>query len=174
LSEGIGEVNENDVLLAESSKANVIAFRTKTNSKAINLAKQKKVNIDSYDVIYELLENVTSAVVEMFTPEMEKKVFGRAKVLAIFRTEKGVMIIGGEVLDGEVRKNKMLAIVKKDEEGDYQELSRGEIMELQEGKVETKEVSRGHEFGMKVKTHYKFQVGDIIESFEENLKQKSL
>ncbi len=174
LSEGIGEVNENDVLLAESSKANVIAFRTKTNPKAINLAKQKKVNIDSYDVIYELLENVTSAVVEMFTPEMEKKVFGRAKVLAIFRTEKALMIIGGEVLDGEIRKNKMLAIVKKDEEGEYQELARGEIVELQQNKIDTKEIPRGREFGMKIKTNYKLQVGDIIESFEESLKQKSL
>lgn len=174
LSEGIGEVNENDVLLAESSKANVIAFRTKTNPKAINLAKQKKVNIDSYDVIYELLENVTSAVVEMFTPEMEKKVFGRAKILGIFRTEKSLMIIGGEVLDGEIRKNKMLAIVKKDEEGEYQELARGEIVELQQNKVDTKEIPRGHEFGMKIKTNYKIQVGDIIESFEESLKQKSL
>ncbi len=174
LSEGIGEVNENDVLLAESSKANVIAFRTKTNPKAINLAKQKKVNIDSYDVIYELLENVTSAVVEMFTPEMEKKVFGRAKVLAIFRTEKALMIIGGEVLDGEIRKNMMLAIVKKDEEGEYHELARGEIVELQQNKIDTKEIPRGREFGMKIKTNYKLQVGDIIESFEESLKQKSL
>lgn len=174
LSEGIGEVNENDVLLAESSKANVIAFRTKTNPKAINLAKQKKVNIDSYDVIYELLENVTSAVVEMFTPEMEKKVFGRAKVLAIFRTEKALMIIGGEVLDGEIRKNKMLAIVKKGEEGEYHELARGEIVELQQNKIDTKEIPRGREFGMKIKTNYKLQVGDIIESFEESLKQKSL
>lgn len=174
LSEGIGEVNENDVLLAESSKANVIAFRTKTNPKAINLAKQKKVNIDSYDVIYELLENVTSAVVEMFTPEMEKKVFGRAKVLAIFRTEKALMIIGGEVLDGEIRKNKMLAIVKKDEEGEYHELARGEIVELQQNKIDTKEIPRGREFGMKIKTNFKLQVGDIIESFEESLKQKSL
>lgn len=174
LSEGIGEVNENDVLLAESSKANVIAFRTKTNPKAINLAKQKKVNIDSYDVIYELLENVTSAVVEMFTPEMEKKVFGRAKVLAIFRTEKSLMIIGGEVLDGEIRKNMMLAIVKKDEEGEYHELARGEIVELQQNKIDTKEIPRGREFGMKIKTNYKLQVGDIIESFEESLKQKSL
>ncbi len=174
LSEGIGEVNENDILLAESSKANVIAFRVKTNPKAINLAKQKKVNVDNYDVIYELLENVTSAVVEMFTPEMEKKVFGRAKILAIFRTEKSLMIIGGEVLDGEMRKNKQLAIVKKDEEGQYQELARGEILELQQNKVETKEIARGNEFGMKIKTSYKMQVGDIIESFEENLKQKSL
>ncbi len=174
ISEGIGEVNENDVMLADSSKATVIAFRVKTNPKALNLAKQKKVSIDSYEVIYELLEDVTSAVVEMFTPEMEKLVFGRAKVLAIFRTEKSQMIVGGEVTEGEIRKNKEVAIVKKDDEGLWQEVARGEILELQQGKIDTKEVSRGNEFGMKVKTNYKIQEGDVIESFEESLKHKSL
>lgn len=174
LSEGIGEVNENDVMLADSSKATIIAFRVKTNSKAVNLAKQKKVVIDSYDVIYELLENVTSAVVEMFTPEMEKITFGRGEVLGIFRTEKSQMIIGGKVTEGEIRKNKQIAVVKKSEEGEWQEVARGEILELQQNKVETKEIARNNEFGMKIKTNYKLQVGDIIESFEESLKQKSL
>lgn len=174
ISEGIGEVNENDIMLADSSKATVIAFRVKTNPKALNMAKQKKVVVDSYEVIYELLENVTSAVVELFTPEMEKLVFGRAKVLAIFRTEKNQMIFGGSVTEGELRKNKQIAIVKKSEEGLWEEIARGEILELQQGKIDTKEVARGNEFGMKIKTNYKLQVGDIIESFEESLKQKSL
>ncbi len=174
LSEGIGEVNENDVMLADSSKATVIAFRVKTNPKAVNLAKQKKVNVDSYDVIYELLEDVTSAVVEMFTPEMERLAFGRGEILGIFRTEKSQMIIGGKVTEGEIRKNKQVAILKKTEEGEWREVARGEILELQQNKIDTKEVSRNHEFGMKIKTNYKLQVGDVLESFEENLKQKSL
>lgn len=174
LSEGIGEVNENDILLAESSKAFVIAFRVKTNPKALNLAKQKKININSYDVIYELLENVTSAVVEMFTPEMERLVIGRGQILGIFRTEKSQMIVGGKVTEGEIRKNKQIAVVKKTEEGLWEEVARGEILELQQSKVDTKEVSKGNEFGMKLKTNYKLQVGDTIESFEESLKQKSL
>jgi translation initiation factor IF-2 len=174
ISEGIGEVNENDVMLADSSKATIIAFRVKTNPKALNLAKQKKVTIDSYEVIYELLENVTNAVVEMFTPEMEKLVFGRAKILAIFRTEKSQMIVGGKVIEGEIRKNKEIAVVKKNDEGLWQEVARGEILELQQDRVDTKEVSRGNEFGMKIKTNYKIQEGDVIENFEESLKQKSL
>jgi len=174
LSEGIGEINESDILLADNSKATVIAFRVKSNPKALNLAKQKNVAVDSYDVIYELLEDVTSAVIKMFTPELEKVSFGKAKVLAIFRTEKGQMIIGGQVNDGEVRKSKPVAILRKNAEGEDQELGRGEIMELQQSKVETKEVARGHEFGMKIKTSVKIQEGDILESFEENLKQKTL
>lgn len=174
LSEGIGEVNENDVMLADSSKATIIAFRVKTNPKAVNLAKQKKTVIDSYEVIYELLEDVTSAVVELFTPEMERIAFGRGEIMGIFRTEKSQMIIGGKVTEGELRKNKQIAIVKRNDEGIWEEVARGEILELQQNKIETKEVARGNEFGMKLKTNYKLQVGDIIESFEENLKQKSL
>ncbi len=174
LSEGIGEVNENDVLLAGNSNGTVIAFRAKTNPKAINLAKQKKVAIESYDVIYELLESVTTAVIAMFTPEMERAVFGRGKVLAIFRTEKGQMIIGGEVTEGEIRKNKPIAIMRKNAEGEEVEAGRGEIVDLQQSKIASKEVSKGSEFGMKVKTNIKIVEGDILESFEETLKQKTL
>ncbi len=186
LSEGVGEVNESDVLLADSSKGTVIAFRVKTNPKAINLAKQKKVVIDSYDVIYELLENITTAVIAMFTPEMEKATFGKGTILGIFRTEKSEMIIGGKVDEGEIRKSKPVAIWRKTETApaetdetnepstEWQEIGRGEIVELQQNKIDTKEVPRGSEFGMKLKTHVKIQIGDQIESFEETLKQKTL
>lgn len=169
LNEGVGEVNENDVLLAHNSQGTVVAFNVKTNPKAINLAKQKQVSIDSYEVIYELLEDITTAIIKMFTPELEKVSFGKAKVLQIFRTEKGLMIIGGQVNDGELRKNKPIAIWRADEE-----IGRGEILDLQQQKVATKEVSNGQEFGMKLKTNIKLEVGDTLESFEENLKQKTL
>lgn len=174
LSEGVGEVNETDILQGETSKATVVAFRVKTNPKAINLAKQKKVAIDSYEVIYELLEDVTSAVIKMFTPEMEKVSFGRGTILGIFRTEKGQMIIGGKVNEGEIRKSKPIAIIRKDEEGNDYEAGRGEILDLQQSKVATKEVGKGNEFGMKIKSQVKVQEGDTIESFEESLKLKTL
>ncbi len=174
LSEGIGEVNENDVLLAGNSGGTVVAFRVKTNPKAINLAKQKNVAIESYDVIYELLESVTSAVIAMFTPELERATFGKGKVLAIFRTEKSEMIVGGQVNDGEIRKSKPVAILRKNAEGEETEVGRGEILDLQQNKIATKEVPQGSEFGMKLKTKVKIQEGDIIESFEETLKQKTL
>ncbi len=84
------------------------------------------------------------------------------------------MIIGGQVNEGELRKNKPVAFLRKDAEGNDQELGRGEILDLQQSKVATKEVTRGNEFGMKVKTQVKILEGDTIESFEENLKQKTL
>lgn len=169
LSEGVGEVNESDVLLASNSHAGIIAFRTKVNPKAAGLAKQKNVQIDLYDVIYELVEDVTSAVIKMFTPELEKVVFGRAKVLAIFRTEKSEMIVGGKVNEGEIKKNSQILIIRE-----HTELGRGEIVELQQSKVATKSVSTGDEFGMRIKTSVKLQIGDVLESFEEKIKTKTL
>ena len=169
LSDGIGEINESDVLLASSSKATVVGFRVKTNSKAEGLAKQAKVTIDSYDVIYELLEDVTTAVIKMFTPETEKVAYGTAKVLAIFRTEKGIMIVGGKVLNGQLKKNSRINIFRNDAE-----LGRAEIMELQQTKVMAKTVSVNEEFGIKLKTNVKILEGDVLESFEEKIKPKTL
>ncbi len=169
LSDGVGEVNESDILMAANSKATVLDFRAKVNPKAVNLAKQKGVVVDSYDVIYELLEDVTNAVIKMFTPETERVTFGKAKILGIFMTERNQMIIGGRVEEGELRKNGQIAVWRDD-----QELGRGEVLELQQNKNTTKAVSAGSEFGMKIKTDIKIKEGDVIESFEESIKQKTL
>ncbi len=169
LSDGVGEINESDVMLAASSKATVIGFRTKINSKAVNLAKQKQVVVDNYDVIYELIEDITSAVIKMFTPELEKISNGKAKVLAIFRTEKGQMIVGGKVEEGELKKNSQIMVWRGDTE-----LGRSEILELQQSKVMAKTIGRGEEFGIKLKTPIKVEVGDVLESFEEKIKAKTL
>ncbi|HVY67664.1 MAG TPA: translation initiation factor IF-2 [Patescibacteria group bacterium] len=169
LSDGVGEVNESDVLLADNSKAAIVGFRVKVNPKAANLAKQRQVHLDSYDVIYELIEDITSAVIKMFTPELEKIVLGTAKVLAIFRTEKGAMIVGGRVESGELKKISHIAVFRQD-----QELGRAEIVELQQSKVAAKTIGRGEEFGIKLKTPVKMEVGDVLESFEEKIKQKTL
>lgn len=169
LSEGVGEVNESDVLLGSNSKATIIAFRSKVNSKAVNLAKQKGVVIDSYDVIYELIEDVTSAVIKMFTPELEKFALGTAKILAVFRTEKAAMIVGGRVENGEIRRQSHINIFR-----DGKELGRAEITELQHTKVAAKNVLQGEEFGIKLKTTVKILEGDVLESFEEKIKVKTL
>jgi translation initiation factor IF-2 len=169
LSDGVGEINESDILLASSSKASVIAFRSKVNPKAISLAKQKKVTVDSYDVIYELLEDVTSAVIKLFTPETEKITFGKAKILAVFRTEKENMIVGGRVEEGEIKKVGHITIWRGETE-----LGRAEAAELQQNKVHAKAVQAGNEFGIKLKTKIKVKEGDVLESFEEKIKIKTL
>jgi translation initiation factor IF-2 len=172
ISEGAGEITENDVTLASASKSTIIGFSTKANIKAMNLAKQQKVVIDLYDIIYELIEDVTTAVIKMLSPELIKTSFGRAKILKVFMTDKGSMIIGGKVEEGMIKKAGEIAVLRKNAEGNQEEIGRGEILELQQSKVMAKEVVAGNEFGMKVKTHVKILEGDVIESFEEKLKAK--
>ncbi len=170
ISEGAGEINENDVTLAATSKATIIGFNTKANSKALALAKQQKVTIDLYDIIYELIENVTTAVVKMLSPELIKTTFGKAKILKVFMTEKNTMIVGGRVEQGMLKKSGEIAVIRNGEEA-----GRGEILELQQSKTAAKEITSGNEFGMKVKlSGTKIVEGDIIESFEEKLKAKEL
>ncbi len=169
LSEGVGEINESDVLLAASSKSEIISFRSKVNPKAASLARQKNIVIDEYQVIYELLEDVTSAVIKMFAPETEKITHGKGKVMAIFRTEKNLMIIGGKAEEGEIKKIGKIAIWRQDKE-----IGTGEILELQHNKVAAKTIEKGNEFGMKIKSPIKIQEGDVLESFEEKIKLKTL
>lgn len=169
IAEGAGEINENDVSLAATSKSVIIGFNTKPNPKAANLAKHQSVQITLYDVIYELIEDITNEVIKMLSPELVRTVYGRAKVLKIFMTEKKEMIIGGRVEQGEARKSSKVSIAR---EGN--EIGAGEIIELQQNKLSVKEVSTGNEFGIKIKTGTKIAEGDMMEFYEEKLKAKSL
>lgn len=100
---------------------------------------------------------------------MERADLGKAKVLAIFRTEKGQMIIGGKVEEGRVKKSAQIEIIRENKP-----LGKGEILDLQQSKVAAKDINSGEEFGMKLKTSVKIKEGDMLVSFEEKLKTKTL
>lgn len=166
---GVGDVSDSEVLMASNAKASILAFRAKTSPTAAILARQKGVVIDQYDVIYELLADVTDAVLKMCTPEYERVITGRLKILQIFRTDKDEQIVGGRVTDGEVASNLPLLVVR---EG--QELGQVKILELQEQKTSSSRVGVGHECGMKLSGQVKLKVGDEVQNFTETLKKKIL
>jgi translation initiation factor IF-2 len=169
LEEGAGEINENDVLRAASANAVIIGFHTRLNVQAAKLAQSKKVTVQIYDIIYELIEDLTHQVVEMLTPEVLRTDLGRAKILAIFRTEKDKMIVGGTVAEGKIKDNAQFEIKRGDDI-----VGKGNVLELQQSKIKAKEVLRGSEFGMSVKTSVKIEDGDILVMFEETVKKKTL
>ena len=169
LEEGVGEINENDILRADSAKAMVIGFHTKVNSQAARLAQARQVTIQSYDIIYELIEDITHQVVEMLTPEVLRTDLGRAKVLAIFRTEKERMVIGGNIGEGKIKDGAEFEIKRGEEI-----VGKGQVLELQQNKVKTKEVFQGFEFGSSVKSSVKILEGDVLIVFEETVRKKSL
>ena len=169
LEEGVGEINENDILRADSAKAMVIGFHTKVNSQAAKLAQSRGVTIQSYNIIYELIEDITRQVVEMLTPEVLRTDLGRAKVLAIFRTEKERMVIGGNIGEGKIKDGAEFEIKRGEEI-----VGKGQVLELQQNKVKTKEVFQGFEFGSSIKSSVKILEGDVLVVFEETVRKKSL
>jgi len=169
LEQSVGEISENDVLRASSSNATIIGFHTRMSVQAAKLAQAKKVVVQIYDIIYELVEDLTHQVVEMLTPEVLRTDLGRAKILAIFRTEKDRMIIGGNVAEGKIKDNSQFEIKRGEEIA-----GTGQILELQQSKVKVKEVLRGTEFGCSVKSSVNVEVGDVLVVFEEIVRKKTL
>jgi translation initiation factor IF-2 len=169
LEEGVGEINENDVLRAASSNGILIGFHTRLSVQAAKLAQSKKVAVQQYDIIYELVEDLTHQVVEMLTPEVLRTDLGRAKILAIFRTEKEKMIIGGNVAEGKIKDGAQFEIKRGDDI-----IGKGNVLELQQSKIKSKEVLVGSEFGASIKSSTKIAEGDVLVVFEESVRKKTL
>lgn len=164
---GVGEITESDILLAENTQSIVIGFNTRVSSAASRLAKQKNITIDQYDVIYELLEDVTNALLSIIPVEVIKVTLGRAKIKAIFRSEKDAMIVGGEVIEGKIVDKKNFYIVR-----DKQIIGEGKIDELQQNKIKVEDVGMGKEFGIFAKVKEPIKIGDILEVYDEVVKKK--
>lgn len=100
LHSGVGAITESDVLLAEASQAIILAFNVKTDSKAKDLIKQKKIDIRFYDVIYELINDIKALLSSRLNPVVQEHHVGVASVREVFSTDKTVSIIGCYVTSG--------------------------------------------------------------------------
>ena len=169
VSQGIGDINETDVLAAESARATLIGFHNKASATAVRLARQKSVNIDIYEIIYELTEDLTRAILQLVIPEVEQVVEGRAKILAVFRTEKNNMIVGGKVLEGKLLIDKKAQVIR-----DSKLLGLAKITELQSNRMPVREVVAGSEFGVKLEITFTVEKGDTMNLISERMKEKKL
>jgi translation initiation factor IF-2 len=169
VDKSVGEINETDILRAESANATIIGFHSRPTASAANLAKNKKVTIDIYEVIYELLEDVTKALVAMLAPEVIESVVGVAKILAVFKTESDGQIIGGRVEDGKALDKVRFKVRRGDDE-----VGTGQITELQRNKQKASEVVSGSEFGLKIKSTVPVAVGDVLEFYTEEVRARKL
>lgn len=167
VDQAVSEISESDIQLAENTHSIVIGFHTRVSPSALKLAKQKNVTIDQYEVIYELIEDVTSALLAMMPVEVVTTTIGRAKIKAIFRTEKNIMIIGGEVAEGRIVDKKPFRIFR-----DKVQVGEGKIEELQQNKIEVGEVPMGQEFGAKIASTAPIKDKDVLEIYDETVKKK--
>jgi translation initiation factor IF-2 len=155
-----GAISESDVMLAAASKGIVIGFNVKADSNARKLAEAERVSIRIYDIIYRLIEDIEKALKGMLEPEYKEVKLGRAEVLQVFRISKVGNIAGCKVLQGEIRRNARVRLLRGD-----QTLFDGEISSLKHEKEVVKEVRTGFECGISLKGFDGIEPGDLIDCY---------
>lgn len=166
---GVGAITETDVMLAEASGAIIIGFNVRPDSKAKKLAEQDKVEIRTYRVIYELLDDVKKAMAGMLEPEYQEVVLGRAEVRQVFNVPKVGKVAGCYVLEGKITRNANIRVLR-----DGVIIHEGKLSSLKRFKDDVREVAAGYECGMAIEGFNDVKEGDIIEAYEVQEVQREL
>ncbi len=158
---GVGAVNESDILLAETAGAVIVGFRVRPDPNARALAERQEVDIHTYDIIYEAVEEIRSALEGMLSPEQRERVLGSAEVRQTFKVTKVGTIAGCYVTHGTIQRNSRARLVR-----DGIVVYDGELESLKRFKDDVKEVREGFECGIGIKNFNDVKVGDVIECFD--------
>jgi translation initiation factor IF-2 len=169
LHTAVGGISESDVLLAEASGALVLGFNVVADGKARAAAEAAGVEIRTYQVIYELLEDLQRAVEGMLPKEIEEVVTGHAEVRAVFQFRKS-KIAGCMVTDGVVKRASRVRLTRNGRVV----LNDGELDSLRRFKDDAKEVREGFECGLKIDGYDDIKEGDVIEFYELEEKTRQL
>jgi translation initiation factor IF-2 len=156
----VGEVTENDVLLASASDAILVGFHVRATNSVNKLAKREGVQIRLYSVIYELLADIKEAMVGQLEPELREKRIGRAEIREVFEVSKAGKICGCYVGDGVTRVGASARVLRDDDI-----IYNGQIQSLRRFKDDVREVRQGMECGIRLDNFEDFEVGDMIEVF---------
>jgi len=157
---GVGAITESDIMLASASAAVVIGFNVRPNAGARRSAEQEGVDIRTYRIIYELIEEVESATRGMLDPEFRERVIGRAEVRETFQVPGGRRVAGLYVREGNLRRRAKVRVVR-----DGRVIHEGDVGSLRRFQDDVREVSAGYECGLGVENFNDVEVGDEIEAF---------
>ncbi len=156
-----GAITEDDVMLASTSEAIVIAFNVRPSPAAKLLADREKVDIRKYNVIYRAEEEIRKAMEGMLAPDLKEQDIGKVEVREIFKVPKIGVVAGSFVLEGAVRRNCQVRVIR-----DSVEVFHGKLNSLKRFKDDAKEVLAGFECGIGIEDCTDLKVGDILEVYE--------
>jgi len=156
IDEGVGDISDSDVLLAASTGARIIGFRVKLPKQVEKLAQMEEVKIQTFDIIYHLLEDLEKRVLKLIEPTINEEVLGKAEVIAEFNI-KGNHICGCKVIEGSMRKSAKFRLVR-----DERTVFEPRVAVMQEKRIEVVEVKTGKEVALVFRPDVKFRVGDIV------------
>ncbi|MGM9977646.1 MAG: translation initiation factor IF-2 [Clostridium sp.] len=158
---GVGAITETDVTLATASNAIIIGFNVRPDSNASALAEKEEVEIKTYRIIYDAIEDVKSAMIGMLEPEYREVILGKAEIRETYKISNVGTIAGCYVLDGKIVRNSEVRIIR---EGVV--VFEGVLASLKRFKDDVKEVASGYECGLSIDRFNDIKVGDIIEAFK--------
>ena len=161
VSAGVGAINESDVNLAMTSEAVLLGFNVRADSKAKKLCEQEGLDLRYYSVIYELIDDVKSAMSGLLAPEKREEILGTAQVRDVFRSSKFGAVAGCMVIEGTLYRNRPIRVLRDDVV-----VFEGELESLRRFKDDVQEVRNGMECGIAVKSYNDVKAGDKIEVFE--------
>jgi len=162
LHSGVGGITEGDVLLAEASEAIVLGFRVVPDQRARALAEQKGVEVRTYRVIYQLLEDVERAVAGMLAAELTEEVTGRAEVRETFKISRLGTVAGCHVTEGTITRSAKVRLIRDNVVVEDER----ELESLRRFKDDVREVRAGLDCGMKIAGFDDVKIGDVIEAYQ--------
>ncbi len=161
IASGVGGITESDVMLAAASNARIIGFDVRADAAARAAIKDQHVEVRYYSVIYEAIDDVRALMTGMLAPEVKEQIVGLAEVREVFRSSKFGTVAGCLVVDGYVRRNNPIRVLR-----DNVVIFQGELESLKRFKDDAGEVRAGTECGIGVKGYNDIRVGDQIECFD--------
>jgi translation initiation factor IF-2 len=169
IHKGVGAISEGDVLLAAASRAIIVGFHVRPNMNARKLAENEKVDIRLYNVIYDAINEVKSALEGLLSPVVSEEIVATLEVRDTFKVPKAGTVAGCFVQDGKISRGNKLRLFR---EGIV--VYEGEISSLKRFKDDVREVEKGYECGVSIANFNDIKVGDIIESFKTIETKKKL
>ncbi len=160
IHEGVGGITESDVLLASASNAIIIGFNVRPTLSAQNMAKNEKVDIRTYRVIYEALEDIEAAIKGMLEPKLVEETIGRAEVRATFRVPNVGTVAGIYVQQGKITRNSIIRLLRNDVV-----VYEGKVSSLKRFKDDVREIATGYEGGLGLENFNDIKEGDILEAY---------
>ncbi len=165
----IGMVTETDVTLAKASNAVLIAFNVKPSKEAKKLAENEKINISSYNIIYEVLDYIKQRMSGLLSPDVQEKITGTAQILEIFKVSGAGKVAGSKVTEGEINSTSNVRIIR-----DGAIIYTGKVSTIFREKNQVKQVSGGQECGITLKDYIDFKKDDTIEAFSTISTERSI
>lgn len=161
IHDGVGGINESDVLLAAASNAIIIGFNVRPDNNAKNVADRENVEIKLYSVIYEAIDNIKSAIEGMLKPEEREHIIGKVEIRQVFSVPKIGKVAGCYVLEGKVTRSSKVRIIR-----DNIVIYDGNLGTLKRFQDDVKEVAAGYECGINIEKFNDIKEGDILEVYE--------